>query len=432
MVWSRLLVAVASMVGLSFGVVLAAGAAGASSLLPSSTSVSASPSGAQLGQSVTLKASVSVAGLGGLYVTPTGTITFTTGSITLGSGALSPCLFTLDQCTVSISTSALPLGDDTVTASFSGDSLAGPSSGQTAVDITPARPGAPTLNTATGTDYTSGTSTFYGVALGWTAPSSNGGATITSYNVYRSASGGGSFALIGSTGGTTSYLDTTAVPETTYDYEVTAVNSAGAGPDSNVLANTEVPGSSSTQCTPKVPCSPGIVGESSNGSAESLSVTATGSSGTLSESLTGVSDLACSISGDGGVPGSFLDSSNDQGKTVTVSYYGPVATTLTNDLDANDANGYDTTACFGWNQDFNGWYPNPKVSGSNWTSGPFVYGKVPLASDGEYEGFLGSCANHGGYSPCGVSDVFEDGSPTPEIAFTVSIPACSGDPRVGH
>jgi subtilisin len=85
-------------------------------------------------------------------------------------------------------------------------------------------PSAPTLNSATAGNAS--------VALAWSAPSSNGGATITSYKIYR----GGS--LLVTVGNVTSYTDTGLTNGTTYSYRVSAVNSAGEGPQSNQLSAT--------------------------------------------------------------------------------------------------------------------------------------------------------------------------------------------------
>jgi fibronectin type 3 domain-containing protein len=71
------------------------------------------------------------------------------------------------------------------------------------------------------------------VSLSWSPPSSNGGAAVTSYNVYRSTTAGGegstpvAFAVTG-----TSFIDTGLTNGTTYYYTVAAVNSVGTGPQS--------------------------------------------------------------------------------------------------------------------------------------------------------------------------------------------------------
>ena len=81
-------------------------------------------------------------------------------------------------------------------------------------------PGAPALN-ATGA--------LGKVALTWTPPASDGGATITAYRVYRGPSAGNEdpTPITTQSGAATSFDDTTAVPGTPYWYEVAAVNSVG-------------------------------------------------------------------------------------------------------------------------------------------------------------------------------------------------------------
>ncbi|MGZ4314754.1 MAG: fibronectin type III domain-containing protein [Gaiellaceae bacterium] len=70
-----------------------------------------------------------------------------------------------------------------------------------------------------------------GVALSWQAPSTNGGAPITNYLVYRGTSSGNE-TLLTTLGNVTSYKDTSATGGQTYWYYVTAKNSAGEGPRS--------------------------------------------------------------------------------------------------------------------------------------------------------------------------------------------------------
>jgi len=89
----------------------------------------------------------------------------------------------------------------------------------------PTAPGAPSGLTAAAGNGS--------VSLSWTAPSSNGGATIAKYNVYRgtTAGGEGSTPVASVTSGT-SYTDSGLSNGTTYYYVVTAVNSVGEGASS--------------------------------------------------------------------------------------------------------------------------------------------------------------------------------------------------------
>lgn len=91
-------------------------------------------------------------------------------------------------------------------------------------------PSAPTLNAATAGNGS--------VTLTWSAPSSNGGATITGYAVYRATSSGAEAAPpLAITGGLT-YTDTSVTNNVTYYYKVAAINSAGTGTLSNEVSAT--------------------------------------------------------------------------------------------------------------------------------------------------------------------------------------------------
>ena len=73
------------------------------------------------------------------------------------------------------------------------------------------------------------------VNLSWQAPSSDGGAAITSYDIYRGTSPGGEggtpLTIVG--GSASSFSDMSVTNGETYYYTVRAANSAGAGPQSN-------------------------------------------------------------------------------------------------------------------------------------------------------------------------------------------------------
>ena len=82
-------------------------------LSPTTTSLSSSPNPSNFGQNVLLTAMVSDSG----GPTPTGTVTFKNAATTLGSG-------TLDSTgTATLATTKLPLGSDSLTADYNGDSL---------------------------------------------------------------------------------------------------------------------------------------------------------------------------------------------------------------------------------------------------------------------------------------------------------------------
>jgi len=85
-------------------------------------------------------------------------------------------------------------------------------------------PGAPSLNSATGSNGA--------VSLSWSAPASNGGSAVTGYNVYRSTLSGGETFLT-TLGNVSSWTDSGVANGTTYFYKVTALNAVGEGGLSN-------------------------------------------------------------------------------------------------------------------------------------------------------------------------------------------------------
>jgi chitodextrinase len=99
-----------------------------------------------------------------------------------------------------------------------------PSSAASATPVAPVTaPGAPVGLTAAAGDAQ--------VSLSWQAPSSDGGAAITSYNVYQ---GGRKAATVTGTGATVKNLSN----GTAYSFTVTAVNQAGEGPASRAASAT--------------------------------------------------------------------------------------------------------------------------------------------------------------------------------------------------
>jgi hypothetical protein len=142
----------------------------------------------------------------------------------------------------------------------------------------PTTPGAPTLNAPTAGNGS--------VTLTWSAPASNGGATITDYAVYRSTTSGSETQLM-KTGGALTYTDSAVSNGTTYFYEVAAINSAGTGALSNERS-----------ATPAGPPSPdfsiGVApssGQVTRGSSTTYVVTITAVNG-----FTGLVNLTSSIS----------------------------------------------------------------------------------------------------------------------------------------
>ena len=71
------------------------------------------------------------------------------------------------------------------------------------------------------------------ISVSWSTPSSNGGPTITSYNIYRGTSSGSETLLVSGSNSTDPYTDTTVSNGVTYFYKVTAVNSVGESSPSN-------------------------------------------------------------------------------------------------------------------------------------------------------------------------------------------------------
>jgi type II secretory pathway pseudopilin PulG/sugar lactone lactonase YvrE len=71
--------------------------------------------------------------------------------------------------------------------------------------------------------------------LNWTAPSSDGGSSITNYEIYRSTSSG-SETFLAEVGNVLTYTNTSLTNGTTYYYKVAAKNSVGIGSQSNEMS----------------------------------------------------------------------------------------------------------------------------------------------------------------------------------------------------
>jgi Bacterial Ig-like domain (group 3) len=123
------LVAAAAVLG---GAAVAAAPSASAGVLPTKTTVTASPVHSAQGDAVTLVASVKMLNLPGLGVVPTGTVVFKDG-VTLGSAPLGSCL--LVTCKASFTTASLPIGSTTVTATYAGDLVAAGSAGSVAITV---------------------------------------------------------------------------------------------------------------------------------------------------------------------------------------------------------------------------------------------------------------------------------------------------------
>lgn len=140
-------------------------------------------------------------------------------------------------------------------------------------------PGAPTSLSATAGNAT--------LSLTWTAPSSNGGSTITGYRIEYTPSGGSAQTL--NTGTTaTSYELSGLVNDTAYTVRVAAINAAGVGSYSSPAYGTPV----SPVTTPGAPTN--LSGTPGDGQA-SLTWTAPSSDGGAA-----ISDYLVQYSADGG------------------------------------------------------------------------------------------------------------------------------------
>ena len=75
--------------------------------------------------------------------------------------------------------------------------------------------------------------------LAWSVPASNGGSTITGYNVYRGTSAGGEATTpVATNMASTTFVDSGLTNGTRYFYTVAAVNAAGVSPPSNEASAT--------------------------------------------------------------------------------------------------------------------------------------------------------------------------------------------------
>src|SRR5713226_8043158 len=251
---------------------------------------------AQAGPTVTSLSPSSGSAAGGTQVTITGS-GFTGVSQVAFSGVPASSFNFVSDSQV---TAVAPAGTGTVDVSITAGGVTSPVN-QPADQFTYiSPPGAPTALTATAGNAS--------ISLSWTAPASNGGASITGYNVLRSTTSGAETALSSGVFGT-AFTDSTVSNGTTYFYKVAAVNSVGPGPLSNEA--------SATPAT--VPSAPqNLVASAGNGSV-SLSWTAPASNGgaavTSYNVLRSTSSGAESSLSSGVVGTTFTDSTVSNGTT---------------------------------------------------------------------------------------------------------------------
>lgn len=126
------------------------------------------------------------------------------------------------------------VADGTTVYAFSGDVFGSPDGRQILKFTTGCTGGSGAPSAPQGLSATPGSGQ---VQLAWSAPSSNGGSAITNYKVYRGTTPGGE-TFLAQVGNVLSYPDTGAASGQTYYYKVSAVNSAGEGPQSNEASAT--------------------------------------------------------------------------------------------------------------------------------------------------------------------------------------------------
>jgi len=190
---------------------------------------------------------------------------------------------------------------------FGGYSSSGPLNDTWAYQATATVPTAPTGLAATSGDAQ--------VSLSWTAPSSDGGSTITGYNVYEGTSSGGesSTPVNSSLVTGTSYTVTSLTNGTKYYFTVEAVNSVGSSSASNEVSAT--PAATVPTAVVTVPSAPRDLSATSGDAQVSLSWTAPSSTG--GSAITGYNVYKATTSG--GEPATPVNSSPVTGTSYTVT-----------------------------------------------------------------------------------------------------------------
>ncbi len=176
-------------------------------------------------------------------------------------------------------------------------------------------PGAPSLNSAS--------AGVNSVSLSWSAPSNNGGASITGYSIYRSTTAGGEGTTAYATvGNVTSYTDSAATAGATYYYTVAATNSVGTGSQSNERSATPLAAAT-------VPGAPTL--NSATGGINSVALSWSAPTNTGGASVTGYSIYrSTTAGGEGTTPSATVGnvtSYTDTAATGGLTYYYTVAAT---------------------------------------------------------------------------------------------------------
>ena len=170
------------------------------------TTVTASPSPQTTGLSVTITATVTSS-----VGTPTGTVTFKVGTTTLSSNVA------LSGGKATITSTALPTGTDTITATYNGATGFLTSTGTTS-EVMQADSSPPT--TPTNVAAVSGPS-FGQIQVSWTASTDNVG--VKDYEVFRATTSTGTFSQV-ATVTTTTFTDNLILSGLTRFYYVVAVD----------------------------------------------------------------------------------------------------------------------------------------------------------------------------------------------------------------
>jgi|GEM_PF-3374892 hypothetical protein len=201
------------------------------------------------------------------------------------------------------------------------------------------------------------------VSLSWSAPSSNGGCPITSYNIYRGPSPG-TETFLSSGGSAPSYLDMTVTNSVTYYYAVTAVNSIGESVWSNEASATPAPSSVSALGVSGFPSSV------TAGTTGTLTVTAKDSNGNIVQSYQGTVHFT-STDGLAVLPADYTFSAADSGvhtfvsvQLKTVGTQSITATDTANSLITGAQTGIVVTAAPASALVISG-FPNPVTAGTS-------------------------------------------------------------------